>query len=121
MGRACLQNDIDAMLLKYHLRWAGHDFRMTWHRLSKIALYCESSSGNSERGVPSKHHKGCLKKFLSACHVDHLGLSHLSKDRGARRHVILKTDNESYEDRRVTHKETSEAEGKLELPLTPRR
>ena len=52
MGRACLQN-------------GGR------HRLAKIALYGELSTGYHDRGAPKKCFKASLKKTLCTCHIDH--------------------------------------------------
>ena len=76
------------MLLKYHLRWAGHVSRMEDHRLPKIALYGELSSGHRDRGAPKKRYKDYLKKSLTACHVDHKCWADLAADREAWRHTI---------------------------------
>ena len=62
---------IEAMLLKSQLQWAGHVSRMGDHRLPKIALYGELSTGYCDRGVPKKRFKDSLKKTLSTCHIDH--------------------------------------------------
>ena len=53
---------IEAMLLKIQLRWAGHVSRMDDHRLPKIILYGELSSGLRNRGAPKKRYKDNLKK-----------------------------------------------------------
>jgi len=45
---------IEAMLLKAQLRWAGHVSRMEDHRLPKITLHGEFSSGHRDRGAPKK-------------------------------------------------------------------
>ncbi|XP_078667366.1 uncharacterized protein LOC144909177 [Branchiostoma floridae x Branchiostoma belcheri] len=57
---------IEAMLLKIQLRWAGHVYRMEDHRLPKIVLYGELSTGQRNRGAPKKRFKDCLKKSLSS-------------------------------------------------------
>ena len=57
---------IEAMLLKIQLRWAGHVARMEDHRLPKIILYGELSSGLRNRGAPKKRYKNTLKKSLGA-------------------------------------------------------
>ena len=44
---------------------------MGWHRLPKIALYGELSTGYCDRGVPKKRFKDSLKKTLGTCHIDH--------------------------------------------------
>ena len=72
---------IEAMLLKSQLRWAGHVSRMEDHRLPKIALYGELSTGNRDRGAPKKRYKDSLKKSLSACHIDHQQWCTLAADR----------------------------------------
>ena len=53
---------IEAILLKIQLRWAGHVSRMENHRLPKISLYGDLSSGLRNRGAPKKRYKDTLKK-----------------------------------------------------------
>ena len=54
--------NIEALLLKYQLRWAGHVSRIEDHRLPKIILHGELSTGLRYRGALKKHYKDCLKK-----------------------------------------------------------
>jgi len=74
-------NSIEAMLLKTQLRWAGHVSRMEDHRLPKIVLYGELSSGHRDVGAPKKCYKDSLKKSLSVCQIDHRQWSTLAADR----------------------------------------
>ena len=86
---------IEAMLLKSQLRWAWHVFRMGDHRLPKIALYGELSTGHRDRGAPKKRYKDSLKKSLGACHIDHRQWSTLAADTW--RHIISQAVS-SFED-----------------------
>lgn len=79
---------IEAMLLKTQLRWAGHVSRMKDHRLPKIVLYGELSTGNRHRGAPKKRFKDSLKKSLQACHINQHQWSDLAADREAWRRVV---------------------------------
>ena len=81
---------IEAMLLKIQLHWAGHVSRMADHRLPKIILYGELSSGLRNRGAPKKRCKDTLKKSLGACNISHHEWITLAKDRGAWRRTISK-------------------------------
>ena len=81
---------IETMLLKTQLRWAGHVFRMDDHRLPKITLFGELSSGHRNRGAPKKRFKDSLKKSLGACDINHLEWSTLAGDRSTWRHTINK-------------------------------
>ena len=54
---------VEAMLMKTQLRWAGHVSRMEDHRLPKIVLYGELSTGHRDRGAPKKRYKDSLKKI----------------------------------------------------------
>ena len=96
---------IEAMLLKFQLRWAGHVSRMDDHRLPKIVMYGELSTGHRERGAPKKRFKDCLKKSLTACDIDHKSWSELAADRGAWRHTIHQAANQFEENRRDAAKE----------------
>ena len=78
----------EAMSLKYQLRWAGHVSRMEDHRLPKIVMFGELSSGHRERGAPKKRFKDSLKKSLTACNIDHRQWSDLAADRVVWRHTI---------------------------------
>ena len=80
---------IEAMLFKYQLRWAGHVSRLKDHRLSKIALYGELSTGHRESGAPKKRYEDCPKKSLTACHVDPQWWSDMATDCDAWRHLIF--------------------------------
>ena len=64
-------------------RWAGHVSRTEIHRLPKIVLYNELSTGHRDRGAPKKRFKDPLKKYLPACHIDHRQWSALAADREA--------------------------------------
>ncbi|XP_063595009.1 uncharacterized protein LOC134771986 [Penaeus indicus] len=81
-------SSIEAMLLKSQLRWAGHVSRMEEHRLPKIVLYGELSTGHRDRGAPKKRYKDSLKKSLGACQIDHRQWSTLAADRQAWRHTV---------------------------------
>ncbi|XP_076061594.1 uncharacterized protein LOC143037342 [Oratosquilla oratoria] len=96
---------IEAMLLKYQLRWAGHVSRMEDHRLPKIVLYGELSTGHRERGAPKKRCKDCLKKSLTACHIDHQCWSDQAEDRDAWRHMIHQAVTQFEDNRRYTLKD----------------
>ena len=79
---------IEAILLKSQLRWTGHVSRMDNHRLPKIALCGELSTGHRNRGAPKKRYKDSLKKSLGACHINHSQWSTLAADRVTWRHII---------------------------------
>ena len=96
---------IEAMLLKSQLRWAGHVSRMEDHRLPKIVLYGELSTGHRERGAPKKRYKDGLKKSLATCNIDHRGWSDMAKDRGAWRQTIHQAAKQFEVDRRVAAKD----------------
>ena len=79
---------IEALLLKSQLRWVGHVARMEDHRLPKIVLYGELSSGHRNIGGPKKKYKDCLKKSLRACHIDLDQWSTLASNRETWRHTV---------------------------------
>ncbi|CAH1249728.1 Hypp8672 [Branchiostoma lanceolatum] len=79
---------IEAMLMKTQLRWAGHVSRMEDHRLPKIILYGELSTGHRNRGAPKKRFKDTLKKSLQCCNIDYHQWSALAADRGTWRHTV---------------------------------
>uniref|UniRef100_K7EZV3 Reverse transcriptase domain-containing protein n=1 Tax=Pelodiscus sinensis TaxID=13735 RepID=K7EZV3_PELSI len=79
---------IEAMVLKIQLRWAGHIARMENHRLPKIVLYGELSSGYRDIGAPRKRYKDSLKKSLTACCIDHRQWATQAADRNSWRHTV---------------------------------
>ena len=79
---------IEAMFLKYQPRWAGHVSRMEDHRLPKIVMFGELSTGYRKRGAPRKRFKDSLKKSLTTYNIDHRQWSVLAADRVAWRHII---------------------------------
>ena len=91
--------------MKTQLRWAGHVSRMEDHRLPKIVLYGELSTGHRDRGAPKKRYKDSLKKSLSTCHIDHRQWSALAADRGAWRHAVHQSVSSFESNRRATLKE----------------
>ncbi|XP_067051128.1 uncharacterized protein [Acropora muricata] len=78
---------IEAIILKYQLRWAGHVSRLEDHRLPNIVMFGELSSGHRDRGAPKKRFKVNLKKSLTACNIDHRQWSNLAADHVAWRHT----------------------------------
>ena len=56
---------IEAMLLKKQFRWTGHVSRMEDHRLPKVILYGELSTGYRDNGVPRKRYKDTLIRSLA--------------------------------------------------------
>ena len=92
---------IEAMLLKSQLRWVGHVFRMEDHRLPKIALYGELSSGHRNIGAPKKWYK----KALGACDIDHHQWTTLAADRDTWRQTIHQAVSSVEENRMDSLKE----------------
>jgi len=76
------------MLLKAQLRCAGHVSRMEDHRLPKITLYGELSSGHRDRGSPKKRYKDSLRKSLGVCHIDCSQWFALAADGAAWRYTV---------------------------------
>ena len=111
-------NSIEAMLLKTQLRWAGHVSRMEDHRLPKVVLYGELSTGHRNRGAPKKRFKDSLKKSLSACLIDHNQWSVLAADRQAWRHSVCHSVS-SFEDNRRATLEEKRMRRKNCVPPTP--
>ena len=65
-----------------------------------IALYGELSTGHREIGGPKKRYKDCIKKSLTACHVDPPCWSDMAAGRDAWRHSIFKVVNEFGQERK---------------------
>ena len=61
---------------------------MEGHRLPKIAMFGELSTGHRERRAPKKRFKDSLKKSLTTCNIDHRQWSDLAADRVAWHHTI---------------------------------
>ena len=79
---------IEAMLLQYRLRWAGHVTRMADDRLPKQTLYGELTSGHRKRGAPKKRFKDTLKCSLNACNISPVEWSSLASDRDEWRRIV---------------------------------
>ena len=58
------------------------------HRLLKIALYGELSTGHCDGGVPKKRYKDSLKKILGSCHIDYHQWSTFAVDRQLWRRTV---------------------------------
>ena len=113
---------IEAMLFKVQLRWAGHVSRMEDHRLPKIILYGELSSGLRNRGAPKKRYKGNLKKSLGACNISHLEWTTLAEDCGTWRRTISKAASPLQILPEVCHRrKTSEEENQCSHKTKPQR
>ncbi|XP_069749915.1 uncharacterized protein [Narcine bancroftii] len=94
-------DSIESMLLKIQLRWVGHVSRMEDHRLPKIVLYGELSTGHRDRDAPKKRYKDCLKKSLGACHIDHRQWADIASNRASWRLTVRRTATSFEEDRRA--------------------
>ena len=79
---------IETMILKSQLRWAGHVSRMKDHRLPRVALFGELSTGSRDQGGPKRRYKDTLKKALNSCNIDHKKWTSIAADRDAWRHTI---------------------------------
>ena len=82
LGKANL-TCIEAMITKKRLRWAGHVSRMENHRLPKIALYGELSTGRRNVGTPKKRYKDLLKSSFSNFGINNTEWPKLASDRDA--------------------------------------
>ena len=49
---------------------SGQVSRLEDHRLPKMVLYGELSTGHRDKGAPKKCHKDCLRMCLNVCHID---------------------------------------------------
>ncbi|XP_069789966.1 uncharacterized protein [Narcine bancroftii] len=92
---------IESMLLKTQVRWVDHVSRMEDHRLPKIVLYGELSTGHHDRGAPKKRYKDCLKKSLGACHIDHRQWADIASNRASWRLTVRWAATSFEEDRRA--------------------
>ena len=111
---------VEAMVMKTQIRWAGHVSRMEDHRLPKIVLYGELSTGHRDRGAQKKRYKDSLKKSLSTCHIDHRQWSALAADRGAWLHAIYQSVSSFESNRRATLEEKrSRRKNCVATALTP--
>ena len=75
------------------------------HRLPKIALYGELSSGHRNIGAPKKRYKDTLKKALGACDIDHHQWTTLAADRDTWRQTIHQAVSSVEENRMDSLKE----------------
>ena len=61
--------DMEVMLVRIHLRWIGHIFRMNNDRPVKQLLYCELAHGSHPIGWPELWFKDTCKSALKCGHV----------------------------------------------------
>jgi len=109
---------IEAMILKSQLRWAGHVSRMEDHRLPKITLFGELSSGHRNRGAPKKRYKDTLKKSLHVGDISVEEWSDLAQNREIWRQTINKAAT-SFETTRRNSIEDKRKERKQRAATTP--
>ena len=57
-------NDIEAMLMRAHLRWVGYVQQMSVDRMPKQIFYSELSSSARNKGGQRKRYKDTLKQTL---------------------------------------------------------
>ncbi|XP_069798412.1 uncharacterized protein [Narcine bancroftii] len=96
-----IDNDNEFTLLKIQLRWVGHVSRMEDHRLPKIVLYGELSTGHHDRGAPKKRYEDCLKKSLGGCHIDHRQWADIASNCASWRLTVRRAATSFEEDRRA--------------------
>ena len=94
---------IETMLIQHQLRWAGHVSRMEDHRLPKMVLFGELSSGHRQRGAPKKRYKDHLKRTLISCGIDHLKWTELASERDTWRQTLRHATTEYENHRREAH------------------
>ena len=109
---------IEAMILKTQLRWAGHVSRMEDHRLPKITLFGELSSGQRNRGAPKKRYKDTLKKSLHAGDISVAEWSDLAQNREIWRQKITKAAT-TFETTRRNSLEEKRKQRKQRAATTP--
>ena len=88
------------------------------HRLPKIVMFGELSTGHRERGAPKKRFKDSLKKSLTTCNTDDRQWSDLPADRVAWRHTIHQVAGQ-FEVNRKNSLEKRDRGGRPALPLPP--
>ena len=89
LARSRLTN-LQALLHKTQLRWAGHVSRMPDHRLPKAVMFGELESGKRTRGAPRKTYRAQLKKTIGTCNINLCNWTHDASDRGKWRKLIFK-------------------------------
>ena len=90
---------IEATTTRHQLRWIGHVRRMDEHRLPRILLYSELSSGNRPHGAPQRRYKDQIKSIMKKANIstntwetmaqdrktwrktNHEGIKHLERER----------------------------------------
>ena len=110
---------IEATLLKTQLRWAGHVSRMDDHRLPKVALFGELSSGYRNRGCPKKRFKDCLKKSLTSCNINPKTWTAAAADRDGWRSNICAASHTFEDNRRETLQQKRERRKNIQQEDNP--
>lgn len=106
---------IEALLIKYQLRWTGHVLRMSDERLPKQLLYSELQDGRRNIGAPRKRFKDSLKT-----NINNIGLSNTNWEECAQRRPewrrSVQDGVEEYERRRQEAQKTK-ASARKNRPL----
>ena len=96
---------IEALLLKIQLRCAGHVYRMEDHRLPKVILYGELSTGHRDKGAPRKRYNDTLKRSLVTCNIDYRQWTIQAANRTNWRHTVYQATTSFEVKRRANMKD----------------
>lgn len=119
---------METLLLKQHLRWAGHLQRMEDNRVPKQLLYGELSYGKRNRGGPKKRFKDHLRNAFKKTGITEKEWTSLAKDRnswrktihdGSRRYEAELRAKEEERRKRRKEREDQRLRGELPPPTIP--
>ena len=77
----CKIGGIETFLMQSQLRWCGHVLRMKDHRIPKILMFSDLSTGKRKTGRPLLRYKDKLKRNLSALDIPIESFEDLVRDR----------------------------------------
>jgi len=95
----CGISGIEAILLRNHVRWCGHVYRMPDTRIPKQLLYGQLPGAKHHAGGQRKRYKDQLHVNFKSCNLDYTKWETLAKDRSAWRKECYNAVNRFEENR----------------------
>ncbi|KAJ7422209.1 hypothetical protein WISP_38713 [Willisornis vidua] len=112
--------NIEAMMMRRQLCWAGHISMMEDHHLPEIVLCDEITTGCHKRWAPKRRYKDSLKQYLSLDHIDSHQCSTLASNRDTWRDTIHSTAASVANTYRISFEEKRQCRKNRSSPISPK-